>query len=133
MLQVDGGLEVIGRLFTANEGFRGQIRDDQMEQYIAEVRMHPNRCKSTYLVSLYTQGDQVRGDADHDLMPDLEVSTIEVMSSARGSTNGELVACEQPLIIFILWPLRPCTGCLDIPSSSSHERSGVLVKLHRGV
>ncbi len=38
MLQVDGGLEVIGRLFTANEGFRGQIRDDQMAQCINEVR-----------------------------------------------------------------------------------------------
>lgn len=37
MLQVDGGLEVIGRLFTANEGFRGQIRDDQMTDRIDQV------------------------------------------------------------------------------------------------
>ncbi|EIE20036.1 hypothetical protein COCSUDRAFT_58259 [Coccomyxa subellipsoidea C-169] len=44
--EVDGGLEVIGRLFTANEGFRGQIRDDQMEQYIAEVEAAGSRLEA---------------------------------------------------------------------------------------
>ncbi len=45
--QVDGGLEVIGRLFTANEGFRGQIRDDQMAQCIKEVRIPIAAIKAT--------------------------------------------------------------------------------------
>ena len=38
--QIDGGVEVIGRLFTANEGFRGQIKEDQMAQCVAEVHTH---------------------------------------------------------------------------------------------
>ncbi|CAL8466240.1 g5776 [Coccomyxa elongata] len=44
--EVDGGLEVIGRLFTANEGFRGQIRDDQMTQCINEVEVAGSRLEA---------------------------------------------------------------------------------------
>lgn len=48
-MQVDGGLEVIGRLFTANEGFRGQIRNEKMSSRIAEVRtmslLHQGSCR----------------------------------------------------------------------------------------
>ena len=38
MVQVDGGMEVVGKLFTANENFRGQIRGGQMTECISEVR-----------------------------------------------------------------------------------------------
>ncbi|BDA51431.1 probable DNA mismatch repair protein MutS at C-terminar half [Coccomyxa sp. Obi] len=44
--QVDGGLEVISRLFTANEGFRGQIRDDQMTECIKEVEAAGSRLEA---------------------------------------------------------------------------------------
>ena len=36
-LQVNGGVEILGRMYAANETFRGQVRPEKLQQRTAEV------------------------------------------------------------------------------------------------
>lgn len=50
LLQVGGGVEILGRLYAANETFRGQIRHEHLRDATAEVPVLPLLQLSDHIV-----------------------------------------------------------------------------------